>query len=47
MLGGFLGRKGDGDPGVITLWRGYQRFQDLLIAWELAHPRMKRAATCG
>ena len=28
-LGGFLGRKGDGDPGWQTLWRGWQRLQDL------------------
>lgn len=25
MLGGFLGRKGDGEPGVKTLWQGYAR----------------------
>ncbi len=24
-LGGFLGCKSDGDPGVITLWRGYRQ----------------------
>ena len=34
-LGGFLGRKGDGDPGVKTLWRGYQRLQDLLLGYQL------------
>jgi hypothetical protein len=28
-LGGFLGRRGDGDPGWQTLWRGWQRLQDL------------------
>jgi hypothetical protein len=28
-LGGFLGRKGDGHPGWQTLWRGWQRLQDL------------------
>jgi Transposase DNA-binding/Transposase DDE domain len=28
-LGGFLARKGDGDPGWQTLWRGWQRLQDL------------------
>jgi hypothetical protein len=28
-LGGFLGRKGDGNPGWQTLWRGWQRLQDL------------------
>jgi hypothetical protein len=39
-LGGFLGRKHDGNPGVKTLWRGYQRFQDLLLGYQfrrLAH----------
>lgn len=25
MLGGFLGRKGDGEPGVKTLWQGFAR----------------------
>lgn len=34
-LGGFLGRKGDGEPGVRTLWRGYQRLQDLLLGYQL------------
>jgi hypothetical protein len=24
-LGGHLGRKGDGDPGWITLWRGFEK----------------------
>jgi hypothetical protein len=27
-LGGFLDRKCDGDPGPLTLWRGWQRLQD-------------------
>ena len=26
-LGGFLGRKSDGEPGVKTLWRGYRPLQ--------------------
>lgn len=34
-LGGFLGRKHDGEPGVLTLWRGYQRLQDLLRGYHL------------
>jgi Transposase DNA-binding/Transposase Tn5 dimerisation domain len=34
-LGGFLGRKGDGDPGVRTLWRGYQRLQDMVLGSQL------------
>src|SRR3954453_20070511 len=28
-LGGFLSRKGDGDPGWQPLWLGWQRLQDL------------------
>jgi hypothetical protein len=37
QLGGFLGRKGDGEPGVKTIWRGLQRLNDISAAWELAH----------
>ena len=37
QLGGFLGRKGDGEPGVLTLWRGYQRLQDLVQGYQLQH----------
>ena len=29
QLGGFLARKGDGEPGVKTLWRGLRRLQDM------------------
>ena len=36
MLGGFLGRKGDGEPGIITLWRGWKRLFDLSEGWALA-----------
>ncbi len=28
-LGGFLGRKSDGSPGVTVLWRGWQRLTDI------------------
>lgn len=28
-LGGFLGRKGDGEPGTQTIWLGLQRLDDL------------------
>jgi len=28
QLGGFLARKNDGEPGVITIWRGWRRLQD-------------------
>jgi len=32
-LGGFLGRKGDGEPGTQTLWLGLQRLDDIGIGW--------------
>ena len=32
-LGGFLGRKGDGEPGPETLWRGLQRRDDIAEAY--------------
>ncbi len=34
-LGGFLGRKGDGEPGVTVLWRGWQRLQDFVRLWRI------------
>ena len=35
-LGGFLARKSDGMPGILTLWRGWKRLTDLTEGWELA-----------
>lgn len=35
-LGGFLGRKGDGQPGVKVLWLGWQRLQDIAQTWLIA-----------
>jgi hypothetical protein len=30
MLGGFLARKGDGEPGVKTLWQGFARISSFV-----------------
>lgn len=38
QLGGFLGRKGDGHPGVNVLWKGWQRLNDLAAIWKLLYP---------
>jgi Transposase DNA-binding/Transposase Tn5 dimerisation domain len=38
-LGGFLGRRGDGQPGVKTLWRGWRRLTDLVRGYQLATGR--------
>jgi len=35
MLGGFLGRKSDGQPGWQTIWRGWNRLQDIALGVEL------------
>jgi hypothetical protein len=32
-LGGFLGRKGDGEPGTETIWKGLQRLDDITEMW--------------
>jgi hypothetical protein len=37
QLGGFLARKGDGEPGVQTLWRGLRRLEDIAATWLLVH----------
>jgi hypothetical protein len=34
-LGGFLDRKGDGEPGMVTLWRGWSRLIDMIIAHDI------------
>lgn len=35
-LGGFIGRKCDGEPGCQTLWRGWQRFEDIVACYLLS-----------
>lgn len=35
QLGGFLGRRGDGEPGVKVLWRGWTRLQDIVETYTL------------
>ena len=37
-LGGFLGRKCDGEPGCQTLWRGWRRLKDIIECYLLAFP---------
>jgi IS4 transposase len=35
LLGGHMGRRLDGPPGVKTLWRGLRRLHDLALGWLL------------
>jgi Transposase Tn5 dimerisation domain/Transposase DDE domain len=34
-MGGFIGRKSDGEPGWQTIWKGYKRLQDMLLGANL------------
>jgi hypothetical protein len=42
-LGGFLGRKSDGNPGTTTVWRGLQRLGDITIGFKAAEAYYQRA----
>lgn len=55
-LGGFLGRRSDGEPGTTTLWLGLQHLDDLTAMWtfmvenfapHLLSPPVSRAPTYG
>ena len=37
-LGGFLARRGDGQPGATVIWRGWQRLNDIVDTWLLFNP---------
>jgi hypothetical protein len=38
QLGGFLGRKRDGEPGVIVLWKGFQHLVDIAAMYRIMRP---------
>jgi hypothetical protein len=38
QLGGFLGRNGDGEPGITTIWRGWSRLADIADMYLILHP---------
>jgi hypothetical protein len=46
-LGGFLGRRRDGMPGVRTLWRGLSRLGDLVTGYRLAQQQGLAPVTYG
>lgn len=41
-LGGFLGRKGDGEPGVTVIWRGMVKVEGMAIGWTMAKARFQQ-----
>ncbi|MEI7832191.1 MAG: IS4 family transposase [bacterium] len=47
--GSYVGRNGDGHPGIVSIWVGLQRVMDYAIGWIAFGPEsiyMKRE-TCG
>jgi len=42
-LGGFIGRKGDGEPGTTSLWRGIQRLDDITETFRIMSTAMAAA----
>jgi hypothetical protein len=38
QLGGFQGRKGDGEPGVMVLWKGFQHLVDIAAMYRIMRP---------
>ena len=36
-LGGFQGRKGDGEPGVTVMWNGFQRLMEVADMYRIMH----------
>jgi hypothetical protein len=46
-LGGFLGRPGDGEPGVTVLWRGFQHLTDLTRMYTLLRSPTLSAPNVG
>jgi hypothetical protein len=47
QLGGFLGRKRDGEPGIVVLWRGWQRLHDISDTWLLANEHHEHSHLVG
>ena len=44
-LGGFIGRRRDGEPGVKTIWRGLRRLHDISETWKLSRPEPSVTST--
>ena len=47
QLGGFQARRGDGDPGVKTLWRGWRALSEITRAYLLFHPDVSNDTSYG
>lgn len=46
-LGGFLARRGDGEPGVTVLWKGFQHLTDLTCMYRIMRPPLPPQKNVG
>ena len=46
-LGGFLGRKSDGEPGWITIWRGWEKLATFVQGAKLVQCLNSQRCICG
>lgn len=46
-LGGFLGRKSDGEPGTQILWIGLQRLDDIVAMWRVMTDATQTTVSSG
>jgi hypothetical protein len=46
-LGGFLARRGDGEPGVTVLWKGFQHLTDLTLMYRIMCPAPTKRKDVG
>ena len=46
-LGGFLARRGDGEPGVMALWKGFQHLTDLTTMYCIMRPLPRKRKNVG
>lgn len=46
-LGGFLGRKGDGEPGTQSLWLGLQRLDDITATAKIFSPWLRPVSSAS
>jgi hypothetical protein len=47
QLGGFLARRGDGEPGATVLWKGFQHLADLTTMYCIMRPATPKRKKYG
>jgi hypothetical protein len=47
QLGGFLGRRGDGEPGATVVWKGFQHLTDLTMMYCIMRPPPAKRKNVG